>query len=276
MRVIVTGASGLLGRYVVGALVQGGVEVTGVDLAPAASGAVGHITADLTDFGVALEVVRDADAVIHAAAIPRPTGHAPRDVFHTNVTAAYNVIEATVLAGVERLVYASSYSVIGLPFNVMPVAPSYFPIDAAHPVAPQDAYALSKWLGEEVIAAAVRRSGLSAVSLRMPWIQTPATFRQDIAGRDEAFLVRSLWAYIDARDAGEAFRAALGARIQGHKRLFISAADTFKEEETASLLAKHFPAVPLHRPIGGRNSVFALEEAREVLGFVPRFSWRSY
>ena len=86
-----------------------------------------------------------------------------------------------------RLVYASSMSVLGYPFFVTPIAPLYLPIDSAHPVAPQDAYALSKWLGEEVVEAAVRRRpDLTAVSLRMPWIQTAATFPRDVAGRRAA------------------------------------------------------------------------------------------
>jgi nucleoside-diphosphate-sugar epimerase len=278
MIVVVTGSSGLLGRQVVQALVAAGLDVTGVDTAPAAPGVSRHISADLTDLGAAVEVVRDAEAVVHAAAIPRPTGRTARAVFATNVQSTFNVVEAAVLNGVPRLVYASSYSVTGFPFNVRPIVPAYFPLDEDYPAAPQDAYALSKWLGEEIIAAAVRRSALVAVSLRMPWIQTPETFGRDIAARrgDAAVAAGNLWGYLDSRDAGEAFRAAVAAPVEGHRRLFVSAADTFMEAKTAGLIAAAYPAVPVRRPLIGTESVFDLEEAREAIGFEPRYSWRSY
>ena len=80
--------------------------------------------------------------------------------------------------------HASSMSVLGFPFFETPVVPFYLPFDSAHPAAPQDAYALSKWLGEEIVATAVRRRPrLAAVSLRMPWIQTAATFAGAIVER---------------------------------------------------------------------------------------------
>lgn len=279
MTVIVTGSSGLLGRHIVAALVEAGYDITGVDAAPPRGVAPSrHITADLTDLGSAVEIVRDAEAVIHAAAIPRPTGRTASDVFATNVAAAYNVVEAAVLAGIPRLVYASSFSVTGYPFNVRPLAPQYLPLDAAHPTAPQDAYALSKWLGEEIVAAGVRRSRMVAVSLRMPWIQTAETFYRQVEPirSDPDRAAQSLWSYIDGRDAGEAFRAALAAPIEGHRRLYVSAADTFMEAPTAELIAAAYPATEARRPIAGTDCVFDLGEAREALGLAPRHSWRSY
>lgn len=278
MRIVVTGSSGLLGRHIVAALLEAGHDVTGVDTAPPAGDISRHIGADLTDLGAAAEVVDGAEAVVHAAAIPRPTGRTAGDVFSTNVAAAFNVVEAAVRAHVPKLVYASSYSITGFPFNATPVVPAYFPVDANWPAAPQDAYALSKWLGEEIVAAAVRRSGLAAVSLRMPWIQTPDTFGRDVVPRrgDPAVAARNLWSYIDARDAGEAFRAAIATPFGGHRRLFISAADTFMEGDTEPLVRAAYPDAPLRRPLAGVESVFDLGEARALLGFAPRHSWRDY
>jgi nucleoside-diphosphate-sugar epimerase len=280
MTVIVTGSSGLLGRHVAAARVAAGHAVRGIDAAPPPAGAAWeHVTADLTDLGAALQLVRGAGSVVHLAAIPRPTGVPAGKVFMTNMAAAYNVVEAAVLSGAARIVYASSMSVLGYPFFEAPVAPAYLPIDSGHPVAPQDAYALSKWLGEEVVDAACRRRpGLTAVSLRMPWIQTPETFPREVAGRRAraALVARDLWAYLDARDAAAAFVAAVERPIDGHRRLFISAADTFAEGETAALVRAAYPDAALRRPLAGYAAVFDLGEARAVLGFVPAFSWRDY
>ena len=247
--------------------------------APPAGASWDHVTADLTDLGQALQLVRNAEAIVHLAAIPRPTGLPPGHVFATNVAAAYNVVEAAVLNGATRLVYASSMSVLGYPFYETPIAPTYVPLDSVHPVAPQDAYALSKWLGEEVVEAAVRRRpSLSAVSLRMPWIQTAATFPRDVVARRAraALVARDLWGYLDARDAASAFVAAVERPIEGHKRFFISAADTFAEIETAALVRAAYPHTVMKRALMGYETVFDLSEAREILGFVPAFGWRDY
>lgn len=280
MTVIVTGSSGLLGRHVAGALVTAGHTVLGIDaVAPPPGATWDHVTADLTDLGVALQLARNARTIVHIAAIPRPTGLPGGLVFKTNMAAAYNVVEAAVLNGATRLVYASSMSVLGYPFFEVPIAPSYLPLDSAHPVAPQDAYALSKWLGEEVVEAAVRRRpGLGAVSLRMPWIQTAATFPRDVVGRRaRAMLVaRDLWGYLDARDAASAFVAAVERPIVGHRRVFISAADTFMDVETAALVQAAYPDTVMKRPLIGYETIFDLTEAREVLGFTPAFGWRDY
>ncbi len=276
--IVVTGSSGLLGRHVAAALLEAGHEVVGVDTAPPATQLSGHITADLTQLEDALRALKGARAVIHAAAIPRPTGQPASLVFGVNVTATFNVVEAAIANGVRDLVYASSFSVLGWPFNPAPVEPEYFPIDEHHRTAPQDAYALSKWLGEETIAAAVRRGVLGAVSLRLPWIQTPESFGRDILPYrdDAAWSASNLWSYIDARDAGTAFVQALAYRTEKHVRLFVSAADTFMQAETEDLLRRTFPGVELRRALAGTQSVIDNRPAREAIGFQPRHSWRDY
>lgn len=281
MTVIVTGSSGLLGRYVAAALVQAGHAVLGLDAVTPPRGSAGweHVTVDLTDLGTTLQLIRNAEAVVHIAAIPRPTGLPAGKVFQTNISAAYNVAEAAVLNGASRLVYASSMSVLGYPFFETPIAPAYLPIDSMHPVAPQDAYALSKWLGEEIVEAAVqRRPQLSGVSLRMPWIQTAETFPREVEARRTraALVARDLWSYLDARDAASAFVAAVERPIEGHQRLYISAADTFMETETETLVRAAYPAAARKRFLAGCETVFDLSEARAALGFAPRFGWRDY
>jgi nucleoside-diphosphate-sugar epimerase len=279
MKIIVTGSSGLLGRHVAAALVAAGHDVLGLDRAPPPEGGWRHVAADLTDLGQALQLVRDAEAVVHVAAIPRPTGLPAGEVFRINMAACYHVVEAAVLSGAGRLVYASSMSVLGYPFFETPVVPAYLPFDSAHPAAPQDAYALSKWLGEEVVAAAVRRRpGLSAVSLRMPWIQTAGSFPREVVERRRraALVARDLWGYVDARDAAAAFVRAVERPLEGHHRVFVSAADTFMDVETETLVRAAWPGVALRRPLPGFETVFDLAEARELLGFSPRHSWRDY
>jgi nucleoside-diphosphate-sugar epimerase len=252
--------------------------VTGIDAVPATTQSTAHLTADLRDLGDTLLAFRGAEAVIHAAAIPRPTGRTARNVFTTNMALMFNAIEAAATLGVRRFVYASSFSVLGFPFNLQPIDLRYLPVDEAHPVGAQDAYAVSKWLGEEMVEAAVRRGAFSAISLRMPWIQGPATFLKEVGPRrrDREGSGRDLWSYIDSRDAAAGFLAALTAPVTGHLRLFLSAADTYSESPTADLIRDAYPNVELRKPLAGHASVIDTSTAKAALGFVPKHSWRDY
>ena len=278
MRVVVTGSSGLLGRHVVAALAEDGHDVLGIDLAPPPPGAPGtHATADVTDLGALVQLTRGAEALLHVAAIPRPVGRDAGTVFRTNVLATYNAVEAAVIGGVRRFVYASSFSVLGYPFFDVPVRPAVLPVDETAPVGAQDAYGLSKWLGEEIVEAAVRRDALSAVSLRMPWIQTPDTFWREVGPRRRtAESSRDLWAYLDARDAASAFVAATERPLDGHRRLFLGAEDTYADEPTEVLATRAFPDVVFRRPIPGRGALIDTSAGRALLGWAPRHAWRAY
>ncbi|MFT4001420.1 MAG: NAD(P)-dependent oxidoreductase [Rhizobium sp.] len=277
-RVLVTGSSGLLGSHVCAALVAAHYEVTGLDLAaPAQGSGWGHVTGDAGRLDILAELCAGMDTVVHCAAIPRPTGRAASDVFHINMSATYAALEATRLHRIERFVYASSFSVLGYPFFEQPVAPPYLPVDEAHPIGTQDVYATTKWLGEEMVEAAVRRGLHSAVSLRMPWIQTPATFFHDVGlRRTQPDAARDLWAYLDARDAADAFVAAVQRPIIGHLRLLLSAADSYGDRPSAELAAAAYPQAEMRKQLAGNTALIDTSAAYDALGFTPRYSWRDY
>jgi nucleoside-diphosphate-sugar epimerase len=276
--VVVTGAAGLLGRHVVAALLEAGREVRAVDVvAPPASGAE-LVRADLTSFGETVQALQGATAVVHAAGIPRPTGVTGVDLFRTNVLASWNVVEAAVLHRVPRLANASSFSMLGLPFNPRPIVPAYLPIDEAHPTQSQETYALTKQVTEDIVSSATRGSDLTAISLRMPWIQTSETFARAGAPRrdDPAIGVGSLWAYIDARDAARMFVAALERPVEGHAAVYVSAEDTFMDVPTPTLIERTFGGIDQRMPLVGFATVIDTRAADRLLGVRPAYSWRSY
>lgn len=280
MTIVVTGGSGLAGQYVVYDLVQHDNDVLTVDRVAPPKELTPYRRADLEDLGQVYGCLAGADAVVHLAAIPRPQYDPPEVVFRTNTMTTYNVLEAAVTLGIPRVVYASSVSVLGFPFNYTPLSPHYVPIDEQHPRMPQDPYALSKKFSEELADAFVQRSAgmLSVVSLRFPWIHTRETFHEQIVPLDDDVddAVANLWSYIDARDVAQACRLALETDVVGHEVFFLSAPTTFAETPTETLVRRHYPETEIRADLDGTQALISTEKARHVLGFTAEYTWHSY
>ncbi len=282
MRVVVTGACGKLGRAVVSALEERDIDVLGVDKGPQREGERRCHRVDLDDLGQVYGALAGADAAIHLGAIPSPLSHPPEVVFRNNVLAQFNVCEAAATLGVRRVVSASSVSALGFPYQHRWSEPRDVPIDEGHPLLPQDAYGLSKAVGEEIAAAYCRRGAGSAASLRFSTILTEDTYQRFIAGvrRDPGASAHLLWSYVDLRDAVQACLLALTAPFDGHHPLFITADDTTADVPTDTLLARYFPNVARHTPASdsamahARWSLLDGARARAVLGYRPQHSWQ--
>jgi UDP-glucose 4-epimerase len=105
---------------VVADLAEHGHTVTGIDLVvppPGVPAPAAFLRADLTDYGQAVEVLTGADAVVHLANIPAPGLRTPSVTFNQNMTMNFNVFQAAAGLGLGRVVWASSETVLGLPFD---------------------------------------------------------------------------------------------------------------------------------------------------------------
>ena len=280
MKVAVTGGSGLAGTAVASHLLEAGYDVISIDRAPPQKPVPEFRFVDCEDLGQVYGACYSAEAIVHLAAIPRPIHHTPDQVFRTNVMATFNIFEAAAVLEIRRVVYISSMSVLGLPFSYTPIRYAYFPIDEDHPGAAQDAYALSKALGEDIALAFVRRMAgkLSVASLRFPWIHSPHTFKSEVTPfqEDPALGATVLWGYIDTRDVAQACRLALEADISGHEAFYISAKNTFAKADTARLAQAHYPEAEIRSQLSGNQSLFDISKAKAALGFEPQFSWEDY
>ena len=165
-RICVTGAAGLAGRAVVRDLLEHGYEVAATDIAVSeADRFEGMLRADLTDYGQAIEALAGADAVVHLANIPAPGLATPAVTFNTNMTMNFNVFQAAASLRLSRVVWASSETTLGLPFDV---PPRYAPVDEEHYPLATTTYALSKVATETIAghfaadcrASSVRRAAL--------------------------------------------------------------------------------------------------------------------
>ena len=272
MRVVVTGGSGKAGRWVVGDLRARGHDVLNVDLRHDGSLHGQCVVADLTDLGQTMELVAGADAVVHLAAIPAPELRAPGETFRVNTLSTYNVFSAAVAAGTGRVVWASSETVLGLPFDVPPDAA---PIDETLAPRPESSYALSKLVGETLATQLARQSGIPFLGLRISNIMEPADYARFPSWQDDARVRRwNLWGYVDARDVAQAVRRGLDADLRGADVCIVAAADTCMTRPSADLLADEFPSVPLTRTVEGRETLLAIGRARALLGYAPEHAWQ--
>ena len=283
MRVLVTGAVGRIGRASVAALAAAGHDVTATDVVRASGsttvrGARALWWADLADAGDAFAVVRGHDVVVHAAAIPDPNSHPPHTLFHNNLMAAFNVIEASVQCGVTRLVNISSESVLGWAFAEREVVPEYLPVDEEHPLRPQDPYALAKSFAEQLCTAAVRRSALRVISLRPGWVLWPETYLANLDRflRDPSLPLTTL-SYVDGRDLADAIVLAAGSDLPGHVVCYAVAPDLLARDNLVAEARRRFGdqvvVRPVDRPDASGTSSAAI---RKLLGFVARHSWRDH
>jgi len=278
--VALTGAAGKTGRVVARYLLDQGYQVRPIDGSGLAGGygefaaelGVGLFRADLRDYGQTVDALRDVDAVVHLAAIPAPDLFPASTTFTDNTAMNYNIFAAAQLLGIDRVVWASSETTFGLPFDS---PPRYAPIDEDHYPLPESTYALSKVVGETMAVHFAEWTGGTYIALRLSNVHVDADYAT-VPGYQSDFALRrwNLWGYVDARDVGQACERSLVAELTGAHSFVIAAADTLMEATNAELLADQFPGLELRREVGEHETLLAIDKARELLGYAPEHSWR--
>jgi UDP-N-acetyl-alpha-D-quinovosamine dehydrogenase len=171
--VLVTGATGFVGRHVCAYLHAAGFRVRAAVRTPASlppeweQAVIGEIGPD-TVWDTALDGVR---AVVHLASHSPVAGASAADTAaayrRVNVAGSECLARAARAAGVSRLVYLSTIKVNG------EATPIDAPFTADTPPRPQDAYGSSKWQAERILREIAADSGLEVVILRAPLIYGP-------------------------------------------------------------------------------------------------------
>jgi nucleoside-diphosphate-sugar epimerase len=280
MRIAVTGGSGKLGRHVVRRLTDDGHQVLNLDRAGERQRGLAIV--DLRNYGQVLDVLLGLDdrhdgfdAIVHLAAIPAPGMSPDAATFENNMLSTYNVFQAARRAGIKKVVYASSETVLGLPFDV---DPPYIPVDEEYPARPESTYSLVKHLEEQMAVQLTRWDPeLSITGLRFSNVMDPADYeRFPSFDADAALRKWNLWGYIDGRDGAQAVARALENGQPGFQAFIIANADTVMTRSSASLAAGVFPNVTVTKELGEHETMLSIDKARRLLGFEPEHSWRTY
>lgn len=294
MRILLTGSSGWLGRFLAPRLRRDGHHVTGLDVAPGADTQVVGSVADraLVDrtFGD-----RGIEAVIHAGALHKPDiARYPAKAFvDVNVTGTLNLLEAAAAAGNDRFVFTSTTSLMiseAVRAGKSGGARSAAWLDESYgPLEPRNIYGITKLAAEQLCRLHHRAHGLNVLVLR-----TGRFFPEDddthrhLCGpniKANEFLNRRL----AVEDAAEAHVAALeqAPRI-GLDTFILSAPPPFAREEAEALIRdaprvieRHFPgAADLYARLGWRlprhiDRIYDPSRAERVLGFRCRTDFAS-
>lgn len=279
MNIAVTGAAGRIGQMVLRELKEmGGHTVWALDrILPPPGVADRALFADLTNPGQVYAGLAGADAVVHLGAYPNLNHHPAEQVFANNTAACANVAAACKALGIRRLVYTSSVTIYGLEWQAHHGMIRAFPLEESLAAHPRNAYALSKWVGEEIFALAGQEAELQTASLRPSLVIGPGEWPTRGQPRDHASA--GFWGHVDARDVALAARLALEKLDElgpGNHPFNVNAAIVQARRPAAELVAEHFPELaPLARSLDGHATIYGIGKARRVLGYEPRYSWQT-
>jgi nucleoside-diphosphate-sugar epimerase len=289
-RVIVTGGSGLAGKWVVEDLVARGYEVLNVDRVPMAKGTARTLITDITDAGQVFNALASSttpkefdediepkpiDAIVHFAAIPRILVTTDSEVFRINVMGTYNILDAASKYGIRKVIVASSETTYGVVFAHRHRNPVYFPLDEEYPVDPMDSYATSKVINEVTAKAFHARTGADIYCFRIGNVLDPADYQRFPSWlADPALRKRIAWSYIDGRDLATATRLAIEKDGLGFQVMNVAADDVSSDLPTAELLKRFYPNVPVRKPLGEFETLLSNEKLKRSLGWQQAYKWR--
>jgi nucleoside-diphosphate-sugar epimerase len=290
MRIFFTGGSGKAGRHVAAFLADQGHHVTNADLVPLSHPAVADLRVDLTDAGETYSALAGLasldeldlpqrpsyDAVVHFAAVPRILLAPDASTYATNVLSTYNVLEAATRLGVRKIVFASSETTYGICFAQGERRPLYLPVDEDHPTVPEDAYAMSKVAGEATARSFQARTGVDVYGLRINNVIEPHEYAEMFPPflADPSLRRRNIFAYIDARDLAHMVQCCLETDGLGYEVFNVANPDMSVAATTQEIRDRFYGGVEVRRQMGRDETFYAVDKARDLLGYAPRHSWR--
>ena len=290
MRIFFTGGSGKAGQHVAAHLAEQGHQVTNVDKVALGHPDITDLSVDLTDAGetysamaglatmaeLDLATVPAYDAVVHFAALPRILLAPDATTYATNVLSTYHVLEAATRLGVRKIVFASSETTYGICFAQGERRPAYVPVDEEHPTVPEDAYAMSKVASETTARGFQARTGADVYGLRINNVIEPHEYADMFPAflDDPSLRRRNIFAYIDTRDLAQMVQRCLEVDGLGYEVFNVANADMSVAATNQEIRDRFYDGVEVRREMGRDETFYAIDKARDLLGYEPQHSWR--
>ena len=279
-RVVVTGGAGRIGTWLVKEL-QDDYEVVIFDRTrPQERLKARVVIGDHADLGQLCEVCAGAGAILHLSAIPGLGPQTDAVIFQTNVLGTYAVHQAAALLGIDTVVSTSSQSAYGWAWGKRDFLPRYLPVDEAHPDEPDEAYGLSKVVGEQIAWSFHRKTGMRTVVLRPPMVLMPGAYARVLQASDDGRSASRRWrdtlfSYVDARDLARAFRLALERREVVCDSFNVAADDALAEEPLSELLPRLDPRLAeMAANLSDNQPMVSNAKIKRLLGWAPQHSWQ--
>ena len=283
MRVLVTGASGFVGGYLIEELLRRGhmpvaMVRKGSDAARLKEVGVECRTGDLTDPESLVAVVKGADAVIHLAAYYTFTGK--RELYEMiNVEGTRHLMDAMLANGVKRLLYCSSTEVMG------PTPDP--PADESAPCHPIYEYGHSKLRAEEMVRDYAKK-GIEPTIVRPSGIYGPrnledvsfwfiTTFANSIVSRFIIGSGKKKLQFVHVEDVAQAFALALERpEVSNGQTYIVTDERAYNYEEIYGILARIFKKDPprRHLPVALAKLIAAPVQAINAIRGKQNFIWR--
>ena len=284
LKIVVTGATGLLGKATATYFVGQGHEVISVDRKEGDFAAGSKlVVGDLTSLEFCDSVIEGADFVAHLGAIPNPIDARQFNVFQNNSVSTFAVFTAAAQAKVKTVVYASSLSAYGFAYSDEWTSPLYAPVDEAHPFIFEESYALSKEVNERSALMWSRRCDTAFVGMRFPWTNTPEKTLElarrfndeDNLPPDPRFpkgiVAKILWTYLDLRDAVKAIGVVFNSDIKGAHVYNFAAPDIMAKAPTLELMKKFHPKTEIRGNLPGYSAPLSSQAFVDTFGFAPQY-----
>jgi UDP-glucose 4-epimerase len=290
MKALITGGAGFIGSHLAELLLAQGHEVVVVDnlnggrlsnlngLQPADRLSFRQV--DIRDLAALRPCFDGVDWVFHLAGMADivPSIEAPREYFEVNVDGTFNVLDCAREAGIRRLVYAASSSSYGIP--------DHYPTPETADIRPQYPYALTKYMGEELVLHWARTYKLPALSLRLFNVYGPRSRTTGAYGAVfKVFLAQKIHGkpytvvgdgtqtrdFTYVTDVARAFLAAAESDVMG-EAINVGSGDHYSVNRLVGLLGGEVVYIP-KRP-GEPDCTFAdTTKIRRLLHWEPKVSF---
>jgi nucleoside-diphosphate-sugar epimerase len=182
---------------------------------------------------------------------------------------SFNVLYGAHRAGIRTIVYASSITAMGFPFDE---PPPYLPLDEEYTAA-NNTYGLVKVLEEAMVGQLVRWDPASSITA-LRFTNVVDEYSSFVRAGEPDYRRDLLGSYVDVRDGALAISLALTNATPGFEVYTVAASDTGLTTPSAELARTWFPGVPLRKALGEFETLLSIDKAANRLGYVPRHLWR--